>query len=144
MPDTTPTQPISIVLLGATGSIGTQTLDVVRAMPERFRILGLAAGRNLNTLETQAREFRPRYLWAANDHHAAASRLQAIAQDVGATVCNMDTMAQDPDGHVLVVGTAGRAGPLEHRSALRSAVRLDPVIPLRRRSHLSSIMTALS
>ena len=101
----------TLVLIGSTGSIGTQTLDVVRSMPERYRVLGLAAGRNLERLEAQAREFRPRYLWAATDEDAAsAARLQAIANEVGAQVAPMDEMAADPDGDVLVVGTAGRAG----------------------------------
>jgi len=99
--------PINLVLLGSTGSIGRQTLDVVRAMPERFNVLGLAAGRNLDALEAQAREFRPAYIWAASDDEARVAR---IGQDCGAAVAPMDEMAADPDGDVLVVGTAGRAG----------------------------------
>ena len=99
--------PINLVLLGSTGSIGRQTLDVVRAMPDRFNILGLAAGRNLDALEAQAREFRPRYIWAASEDEARVAR---IGQDSGAAVAPMDEMAADPVGDVLVVGTAGRAG----------------------------------
>ena len=99
--------PINLVLLGSTGSIGRQTLDVVRAMPDRFNILGLAAGRNLDALEAQAREFRPRYIWAASEDEARVAR---IRQDSGAAVAPMDEMAADPVGDVLVVGTAGRAG----------------------------------
>lgn len=99
----------TLVLIGSTGSIGTQTLDVVRAMPERYRVLGLAAGRNLDALEAQAREFRPRYLWAAANG-TDGGRLRAIADDVGASVAPMEAMAADPEGDVLVVGTAGRAG----------------------------------
>lgn len=104
------TDATTLVLIGSTGSIGTQTLDVVRSMPQRYRVLGLAAGRNLDALEAQAREFRPRYLWAADDGEIEAGRLQAIAKDVGANIAPMETMAADPDGDVLVVGTAGRAG----------------------------------
>ena len=99
----------TLVLIGSTGSIGTQTLDVVRAMPERYRVLGLAAGRNLDALEAQAREFRPRYLWAAANG-TDGGRLRAIADDVGASVAPMEAMAADLEGDVLVVGTAGRAG----------------------------------
>ena len=99
----------TLVLIGSTGSIGTQTLDVVRAMPERYRVLGLAAGRNLDALEAQAREFRPRYLWAAANG-TDGGRLRAIADDVGASIAPMEAMAADPEGDVLVVGTAGRAG----------------------------------
>jgi len=99
--------PTNLVLLGSTGSIGRQTLDVVRAMPERFNILGLAAGRNLDALESQAHEFQPRYVWAASDDDA---RLAQIARDSGSSLSAMDEMAADPEGDVLVVGTAGRAG----------------------------------
>jgi 1-deoxy-D-xylulose-5-phosphate reductoisomerase len=54
--------PRRIVLLGSTGSIGTQALDVVRAHPERFEVVALAAGRDADTLLGQAREFGVRHL----------------------------------------------------------------------------------
>jgi 1-deoxy-D-xylulose-5-phosphate reductoisomerase len=49
----------AITLLGSTGSIGTQTLDIVAQNPEKFRIVGLAAGRNVPMLAAQIRQFRP-------------------------------------------------------------------------------------
>ena len=49
----------SIVILGSTGSIGTQTLDVVRKHPDRFRVVALAAGSNAEALAAQVDEFRP-------------------------------------------------------------------------------------
>lgn len=48
-----------IALLGSTGSIGTQTLDVVRKHPDRFRVVALVAGSNAELLAAQADEFRP-------------------------------------------------------------------------------------
>ncbi len=48
-----------LVILGSTGSVGTQTLDIVRRFPERFRVLALGAGSNWRLLAEQAREFRP-------------------------------------------------------------------------------------
>jgi len=51
--------PRPIALLGSTGSIGEQTLDVVQAFPERYRVTALAAGRNLDKLAEQVRRFRP-------------------------------------------------------------------------------------
>ena len=50
-----------IVVLGSTGSIGRQTLDIVRAFPEEFEVVGLAAGNNVAVLREQIREFSPRY-----------------------------------------------------------------------------------
>lgn len=52
----------NICVLGSTGSIGTQTLDVARSMPELFRIRGLSAQRNARLLAEQAREFRPDFV----------------------------------------------------------------------------------
>jgi 1-deoxy-D-xylulose-5-phosphate reductoisomerase len=49
----------AITLLGSTGSIGTQTLDILAQYPEQFRLVGLAAGRNVEILAAQIRQFRP-------------------------------------------------------------------------------------
>ena len=46
-----------VAVLGSTGSIGTQALDVIRRHPEDFRVVALAAGRNTELLEAQAQEF---------------------------------------------------------------------------------------
>lgn len=51
-----------LVVLGSTGSIGRQTLDVVRAFPDRFEVVGLAAGANLGLLQEQIDEFHPRHV----------------------------------------------------------------------------------
>jgi 1-deoxy-D-xylulose-5-phosphate reductoisomerase len=48
-----------LVVLGSTGSVGRQTLSVVRAFPERFQVIGLGAGSNLELLRAQAEEFDP-------------------------------------------------------------------------------------
>jgi 1-deoxy-D-xylulose-5-phosphate reductoisomerase len=50
----------SIALLGSTGSIGVNTLDLVRRFPDRFKVSGLVAGRNVRRLASQIKEFSPR------------------------------------------------------------------------------------
>src|SRR5713101_8365866 len=50
--------PRRIALLGSTGSVGQQTLDVIRCFPEHFQIVALAAYQNVALLASQAREFR--------------------------------------------------------------------------------------
>ncbi len=64
-----------VILLGSTGSIGTQALEVVRAHPERFEVVGLAAGRDADTLARQSAELGVRRV-ALSDTEAAA-RLRA-------------------------------------------------------------------
>ena len=49
----------AITILGSTGSIGTQTLDIVAQYPDQFQIVGLASGRNVELLAAQIRQFQP-------------------------------------------------------------------------------------
>src|ERR671921_1262656 len=51
-----------LTILGSTGSIGRQALDVVRQFPDRFEVVGLSAGRDADTLAQQATEFHPEYV----------------------------------------------------------------------------------
>jgi 1-deoxy-D-xylulose-5-phosphate reductoisomerase len=59
-----------ISLLGSTGSIGINVLNVVRQFPEKFEIVGLAAGRNIAELSKQISEFRPKCVSVMDEHHA--------------------------------------------------------------------------
>lgn len=56
-----------IALIGSTGSIGTQTLNVVRRNPDKFRIVSLAAGHNIQRLKEQIKEFNPLIATAASE-----------------------------------------------------------------------------
>jgi 1-deoxy-D-xylulose-5-phosphate reductoisomerase len=56
-----------VAILGSTGSIGTQALDVIAAHPERFAVVGLAAGRNLDLLREQYARFTPQIATSAAD-----------------------------------------------------------------------------
>ena len=60
-----------IVVLGSTGSIGRQVLEVVRAMPGKFEILALCAGSDAGLLRQQALEFKPRWVGLADPEGAA-------------------------------------------------------------------------
>ncbi|RWX48574.1 1-deoxy-D-xylulose 5-phosphate reductoisomerase, partial [Candidatus Electrothrix communis] len=66
----------SISLLGSTGSIGKNVLNVVRSFPDRFRVVGLSAGRNITELAAQIEEFQPACISVADQ--ALASQLIAM------------------------------------------------------------------
>ena len=73
--------PQRIVILGSTGSIGVQTLDVVRDFRDEFEVVALAAGRNSELLTEQVREFYPEYfdcLTVSASSLGGASRLDAV------------------------------------------------------------------
>ncbi len=73
-----------IVLLGSTGSIGTQTLDVVRNNPKELEVVGLAANSRVNEVEAQVREFKPKYVCMYEEK--AAADLQEKISDLGIKV----------------------------------------------------------
>ncbi len=62
-----PRKPARLCIVGSTGSIGTQTLEIARLFPDRFAIDALTAGDNVDLLVRQAREFRPRVAVIANE-----------------------------------------------------------------------------
>jgi len=97
---------IRIAVLGSTGSVGRQALEVIRQLPDRFQVVALAAGRNTPELARQVAEFRPAYTWADADRSAVRDTL-STSQTRWAT---MDEMAMAGDVDLLLVATAGAAG----------------------------------
>lgn len=71
-PETLPSFPRRLSVLGSTGSIGTSALAVAAEHPESFRIVALAGGRNITGLAGQAAQFRPDYLCVLDEGLAAA------------------------------------------------------------------------
>ena len=78
-----------IAVLGSTGSIGTQTLDVVRMHGDQMKITGLACGRSVGLMEKQAREFRPE-ICAVYDEAAAEELKVRLADTEIRVVSGMD------------------------------------------------------
>ena len=102
-----------LVVLGSTGSIGRQTLDVVRALSGRFNVIGLAAGGNVTLLEEQTREFRPRFVRCEREGEYLRGR-------VSARWAEMEEMAAQADVDLVVVATTGTAGLTPTLAALRA------------------------
>jgi 1-deoxy-D-xylulose-5-phosphate reductoisomerase len=100
-----------LVILGSTGSIGRQTLDVVRSLSDRFEVLGLAAGNNTELLQRQAREFKPKLICCADEAHRSG---------FDARWTPLEEQAAHPDADLVVVGTVGRAGLGPTLAALRA------------------------
>lgn len=83
---------INLSILGSTGSIGTQTLDIVRANND-INVVALAAGKNIDMLEKQAREFNPEIV--SIEGEALATDLKERLKDTNIkVVCNMDGLCE--------------------------------------------------
>ena len=103
----------SLVILGSTGSVGTQALDVVRRNPDRFRVVGLSAGANQELLVGQIREFLPP-LVAIADEEAAADVREKLAGITGVEVLvgpeAAETLARDAEADMVLNALVGSAG----------------------------------
>ncbi|HEX9889773.1 MAG TPA: 1-deoxy-D-xylulose-5-phosphate reductoisomerase [Nitriliruptorales bacterium] len=99
-----------IVLLGATGSIGTQALDVVRQHPERFEVVGLAAGSDAQALAKQAAEFGVRELAVADADAARRLRDLYPGANVRDGLDGVTELAGHPGADLVVNGITGSRG----------------------------------
>lgn len=91
-----------LAVLGSTGSIGTQTLDIVRTYPDELSVEGLAARKSHRLLERQIREFRP-----ATAYCEGSESERAFLSDYGCAECDINEIAASPDVDIVVAATTG-------------------------------------
>ncbi len=121
--DSSPASRRRIAILGSTGSIGRQTLDVVRAFPERFQVVALAARSNAALLAEQAREFAPALVALSEDTPGARAQLQgALPEGARAVfgVAGLREAATHPDAATVVAATSGMIGFEPTLAAIRA------------------------
>lgn len=101
-----------IAILGSTGSIGTQTLDVIRRNPERFEVYAISANRSIDLLIRQAREFHPEVVCIADDtlYQPLKDALQDIPCKVWAGADAIADMVTMPSIDIVVAAMVGYAG----------------------------------
>ena len=111
----------SIVILGSTGSIGTNTLDIVERFPDEFRVVGLTAGNNDEMLAEQVRRFRPQAV--AMSTEAAAVRLRERCSGLPTEIVSgqegLARVASLPDAELVVSAIVGGAGLVPTLAAIR-------------------------
>ncbi|MGD1907424.1 MAG: 1-deoxy-D-xylulose-5-phosphate reductoisomerase [Leptolyngbyaceae cyanobacterium] len=114
----------AITLLGSTGSIGTQTLDILASHPEQFRLVGIAARRNVALLAQQVRQFRPKAVAIADT--ACLPELKAAIADLDpqpqifAGEAGVAEVARYGDAEAVVTGIVGCAGLLPTLAAIEA------------------------
>lgn len=101
-----------VIVLGSTGSIGTQALDVIRANPRRFELVGLAAGSNAEMLEAQAAQFQ------VESTALGAVEAEQLVRDVEADVVLNAITGSIGLGSTLAALKAGRTLALANKESL--------------------------
>ena len=106
-----------LAIFGSTGSIGRQTLQVVRNLTGRFRVVGLAAGQNLELLSEQIAEFQPKYIY-----YQSKESSKFITHS--GTFLPMEEIAGHPDVDIVVIATSGKAGLSATLAAVRAGKKV--------------------
>lgn len=118
----------ALAILGATGTIGVNTLDVAGRYPERFRVFAITANRDDARLAGQCARHRPRFAVMADEQ--AAGRLSRRLEQAGAdteVLCGregLETVAAHPDVDYVMAGIVGAAGLLPTLAAARAGKRV--------------------
>ena len=89
-----------ISIIGSTGSIGTQALEVIEKLDNKFEIIALAGGSNVDLLKQQAEKFRPKYIYAT----------KPISVDGIKTLGSLDEIAQNKENDIILVACSGKVG----------------------------------
>ncbi|RCJ40422.1 1-deoxy-D-xylulose-5-phosphate reductoisomerase [Nostoc punctiforme NIES-2108] len=114
----------AITLVGSTGSIGTQTLDIVTQYPDQFRIVGLAAGNNVEMLAAQIRQFQPQIAAICSEDKLPALKEALIGLDpqpiLLAGEAGVIEVARYGDAQTVVTGIVGCAGLLPTIAAIEA------------------------
>jgi len=118
----------SLTILGSTGSVGTQALDVVRRNPDRFKVVGLAAHTNQELLVGQIREFLPPYVAIVEEETAADIRQRLGSNVPGVEIFvgpdAAERLARDVEADMVLNALVGSAGLPPTLSALQSGKTL--------------------
>jgi 1-deoxy-D-xylulose-5-phosphate reductoisomerase len=118
----------SLTILGSTGSVGTQALDVVRRNPDRFKVVGLAALTNHELLVGQIREFLPPYV-AIADSEAAEELREMLGKNIrGVDIIDgpeaAERLSRDVEADMVLNALVGSAGLPSTLAALQSGKTL--------------------
>jgi 1-deoxy-D-xylulose-5-phosphate reductoisomerase len=117
-----------VAVLGSTGSIGVNTLDVIRAHPDRFQVVALTAGRQVERLAQQCLEFRPRIAVVADA--AGASQLKQLLAEKGSELTILHgpeallTAVLESDCDTVMAAIVGAAGLAPTLAAAQAGKRI--------------------
>ena len=89
-----------ISIIGSTGSIGTQALEVIEKLQDKFEIIALAGGNNVELLKSQAEKFKPKYIYASKPISVSGAK----------TLSSLDEIASNKENDIILVACSGKIG----------------------------------
>ena len=118
--------PQKISLLGSTGSIGTQTLDIIYRYPDKFKVETITAGSNVNLLIRQAMQFKPANVVISNDSHLdkLKTELKGTGIKIYAGISDMEKVIAGSESDIVLAAIVGYSGLRPVVSAIRAGKKI--------------------
>jgi 1-deoxy-D-xylulose-5-phosphate reductoisomerase len=104
-----------VAVLGSTGSIGRQTLEVISALPHSFSVIGLAAGHNTELLAEQISQFKPKFVYSRDKTSPTSAKYEFLS---------LEELASHPKADIVVMATSGKWGLKPTLAAVRAGKRI--------------------
>ena len=115
---------MNVAVLGATGSIGASTLDVIARHPERYRVFALTANASADALLELCRTHRPRYAVLSDASSASEKAFASVGTELLKGHCAIDEVVAHADCHAVMAGIVGAAGLSSTLAAARAGKRV--------------------
>ncbi len=109
-----------VSILGSTGSIGRSALEVISKCKDKFKVVGLTAGKNIRLLEKQAREFKPEVIAVADEEKAAELRGKRLRVEVLSGGSGIDDVASYGKADFVLSAIVGFAGLMPTLAAVKT------------------------
>ena len=103
-----------ISIIGSTGSIGTQALEVIEKIRDKFEIIALAGGSNVELLKSQAEKFKPKYIYAS----------KPVSVEGITTLSSLDEIAENTENDIILVACSGKIGLKPTLKAINNGINI--------------------
>ena len=129
-----------ISILGSTGSIGRQALEVIEKLGDKFEVAALTAGSNVDLLNEQIQKFKPKYAYASNKNEIT-----------GAEYRTLEEICSDKENDIILVAVSGKTGLGPTITAINNGINIalanketlvtagDIVMPLAKKNNVNII-----
>ena len=101
-----------ISIIGSTGSIGTQALQVIEKLQDKFEIIALAGGSNVELLKEQAEKFKPKYIYATKPISVGGCK----------TLSSLEEICSDKENDIILVACSGKIGLKPTLTAIKNGI----------------------
>ena len=113
-----------ISIIGSTGSIGTQALEVIEKLQDKFEIIALAGGRNIELLKKQAEKFRPKFVCHSAIENSTDSDFQKYDCKVLHGSEGLEQICSNKENDIILVACSGKIGLKPTLTAIRNGINI--------------------